>query len=161
MHKLRKLGAGAEMTTVAYKAGVLACDSAWSDDSRIIGLITKIRRFDTGALYGGSGDGDDRALLNLIYNVSDPNDLPPYDALWEIQADLNALMIFPDGRAFFIYTGPESCGAHPIDAPAAIGSGKLLAIGAMDAGKSATEAVEIACVRDCHSKGPVHSLALK
>jgi hypothetical protein len=149
------------MTTIAYKDGVLACDSAWSDDGRITGLITKIRRFDTGVLYGGAGAADDRALLNLLYQVSDPNDLPPYEKFWEIQNNLSALVVFPDGRVFLVETGDDDCGVCPVDAPAAIGSGKLLAIGAMDAGMGAIEAVEIACSRDCYSRGPVHSLKLK
>jgi hypothetical protein len=149
------------MTTIAYKDGILACDSAWSDESRIIGLINKIRRFDTGVLYGAAGHSDDRAVLNLLYKVTDPNDLPSYDTLWELQNSIHALIIFPDGRAFMVSTGEEDVGVCPVDTPIAVGSGKWLAMGAMDAGATAIEAVEIACKRDCHSKGPVHSLALK
>jgi ATP-dependent protease HslVU (ClpYQ) peptidase subunit len=149
------------VTTIAYKDGVLACDSAWSEDSRIIGLINKIRRFDTGVLYGGAGAADDRALLNLLHKVTHPNDLPPYDTIWEIQNSVTAIVVFPDGRVFEVSTGDDDCGVCPLDSPAAVGSGKWIAIGAMEAGASAVEAVEIACKRDCHSKGPVHSLALK
>lgn len=39
----------------------------------------------------------------------------------------------------------------------AIGSGRRLAIGAMAAGASAKEAVEIACRFDTHSRGPVNA----
>jgi ATP-dependent protease HslVU (ClpYQ) peptidase subunit len=149
------------MTTIAYKDGVLACDSAWSEDSRIIGLITKIKRLDTGVLYGAAGAGDDRALLTLLQKVREPDDLPSCDDLWNIHSDISALVVFPDQSVYLVYTGSEDCGVMPLGEPAAVGSGKWLAIGAMEAGKSAVDAVKIACKRDCHSKGPVHSLALK
>lgn len=149
------------MTTIAYKDGVLACDSAWSEDSRIIGLITKIKKFDTGVLYGAAGAGDDRALVAMLRNVRTPDDLPSCADLWDIHSDIAALVVFPDKSVYLVFTGQEDCGVMPLDAPTAVGSGKWVAIGAMDAGKGAVDAVKIACVRDCHSKGPVHSLALK
>lgn len=149
------------MTTIAYKDGVLACDSAWSDDNRIIGTFTKIRRFDTGVLYGAAGGGDDRDLLNLLHNVTDPNDLPSIAALWEIQGDFSALMVFSDSRVFLITTAEDDCGVCQVSTPAAVGSGKLIAYGAMDAGADAVRAVEIACARDNASCLPAHSISLK
>jgi ATP-dependent protease HslVU (ClpYQ) peptidase subunit len=149
------------MTTIAYKDGVLACDSAWSEDSRIVGSITKITRFETGVLYGSAGHGDDRALVSLLRLVRTPDDLPSVNDLWDIHQEITALVVFPDKQVYMVFTGTDDCGAFPLTPPAAIGSGKWIALGAMDAGKGAVEAVKIACNRDCHSRLPVHSLCVK
>lgn len=149
------------MTTIAYKAGILACDSAWSDDFKMVAWQNKIRRFDTGVLYGSAGAGDDRALLNLLHGIADPNFLPSYDDLAEIKADISALMVFPDGRVFLVNTGEQDPGVMEMSTPCAIGSGRQFAVGAMEAGATAIKAVEIACNRDCGSRGPIHSLKIK
>jgi ATP-dependent protease HslVU (ClpYQ) peptidase subunit len=61
--------------------------------------------------------------------------------------------IATDGRSM-------AADGQSIDPPFAIGSGMDFALGAMDAGKSPAEAVEIACRRDPHSGGEVTSLSI-
>ena len=53
------------------------------------------------------------------------------------------------------------CRIEPVyEAHYAIGSGTKLALGAMDAGRSAKRAVEIACGRDPYTAGPVVTMRL-
>lgn len=149
------------MTTIAYKDGILACDSAWSADSKMVAWQNKITRFKTGALYASCGDGDDRQLVRLLRKVKSPSKIPSTKALRKMDpSDIEALLIFKSGDVWLLWTGPTG-GAFPITPPSAIGSGRNFALGAMDAGLSAEDAVKVACQRDCHSRLPVYTESLK
>ena len=65
------------MTVIAYRDGMMAADSCWSDNHEndsCSGLIfshaPKLRRLSSGALYGGAGASDDRELVALLDNVT-------------------------------------------------------------------------------------------
>jgi hypothetical protein len=66
------------MTTICYRAGIMAGDYAWSDSevNVFFSRSNKIHRLPSGALYGGSGDVDDRALVAKLFDVVDPDNLP-------------------------------------------------------------------------------------
>ena len=161
------------MTTITYRAGVMACDSCWTNGNECVDtLTTKIRRLAGGALLGQSGGNDGRVFEKLLDKVKTPTQLPAFEQLAAIRQDFLGLLVLPKGQVFKIATvlrSPETwgedfaedLGVWPIQAPfAAAGSGAELAIGAMAAGASAREAVAIACRYDINSRLPLHSLTL-
>ena len=157
------------MTTIAYKAGVMACDSCWTDADLYDVAQTKIVRLASGALLGGSGDNDGREIEALLDKVKTARQLPTRTQLAALRSSFSGLLVLPSGAVFKVSAGYDE---KPRDADygiwpsgrkgvAAAGSGAHLAIGAMAAGKSAREAVAIACAWDIHSRLPVHALTLK
>lgn len=159
------------MTTIAYRDGQMACDSCWASDDVVDALANKITRLSGGALYAGSGQADDRSLVAMLDKVKTPAQLPSYEALMALRLDAGALLVLPKGRIYKIGTSVAApgtaefeCGLYEIPGPfAAIGSGWIIATVAMDCGKSARDAVRIACKYDLNSRPPVHvvNLALK
>lgn len=162
------------MTTIAYKDGVMACDSCWTYGGTIDVLATKISRLANGALLGQSGSNDGRYFEKLLGKVKSPASLPTHEQLREIRQDFLGLLVLPSGKIFKLSTtfitpenwncefDPDDVGLWEITGPfAAVGSGGDFAIVAMECGKSAKEAVDIACRFDPNSRGPIHSLSLK
>lgn len=147
----------------------MACDSAWTDSSGTFSTsLTKIIRLPSGALLGGAGDNDDRAVVKLLEKVKTFAQLPTSKELAATEVDYSGLIAFQSGTvAQIVINSPDknihwTAGVWPINVGgAAVGSGREIAIGAMDAGVSAKRAVEIACRRDPNSRGPVHVVTLK
>ncbi len=142
------------MTTIAYRDGVLACESRLSSDEGMIwhNKCKKIFRLNNGCLFGASGDlgpGEVlyQALQRGILNPSLPAD-----------SDILAILIDPrDGQIHFF----EDIW-NPWPEPfAAIGSGKAYAITALRLGYGAVEAVRAGIAGDCHSGGRIQTLKLK
>lgn len=156
------------MTTIAYKGGIMACDSCWTDDDLHETSQTKIVRLASGALLGGSGDNDSREIELLLDKVKTARHLPTRSLLAGLRSSFSGLLVLPNGAVFKVSAGYDekprdadfgiwACGRRGM---AAAGSGAHLAIGAMSAGKSAREAVAIACTWDINSRLPVHSMKL-
>lgn len=154
------------MTTVAYKDGVMACDSCWAYGSLQTTSATKIDRLSSGALFGQSGDLDTRGLVALLSQVKTGKQLPFRSALDEITEACLGILVLPDKSVWMVSTkcnpsGDDDVGIWPCDLHmAAVGTGSEIAIGAMAAGKTAAEAVAIACQFDINSRPPVHELSL-
>lgn len=160
------------MTTIAYKDGIMACDSAWSYDDLIDASATKITRLSSGALLGEAGENDSRHIQKIFDKIKTPASLPSRDDMLKIRMDYMGLLVFPKGRIFKICIAhasesnwdkdfKEDVGIWEVNLPfAAVGSGKALALGAMAAGKSAKEAVRIGCRFDINSRLPVHTVSL-
>jgi hypothetical protein len=153
------------MTTIAYKAGVLAGDSLWADEhGDVTTLATKVFELPNGILYGGAGEDDDRALVQLLKRVKKPEQLPPISEIRKIKQDLAALIVFPSGRVFILDASSDKNGQAGIceikEGQAAIGRGSIHALCAMDFGASAIEAVEFACKKNIHSRPPVTHVSL-
>lgn len=143
------------MSVVAYKDGILAADSkAYGGDYQPSpGIKMKIHR-----LSDGSRIGITSAILGMperyalwLENGANPSEFG------EGAPDCCVLMIKPNGDVYLAdtglyFSGPIQCESH------AIGSGAKFAIGAMAAGASAAEAVEVACRYDYHCGGPVMTL---
>jgi ATP-dependent protease HslVU (ClpYQ) peptidase subunit len=149
------------VTVIAYRDGVLAGDSGWSGGGTFFSSRTKIMRLDTGVLYGGAGDCDDRELLHLLRNVGSPARLPQPHILADVIRELSGILVFPSGDVFLIETRQ---GVTEVHAPfISIGSGEKIAHGAMLAGASAARAVEVTCGQfgDIYCKPPVHTLRLE
>lgn len=156
------------MTTIAYTNGILACDSCWNYNSTQTTSKTKIRRLASGALYGSAGDGDDRAMIALLDQIKLPARLPMPAELAAIRTDVTAILVLPRGRVFMVLaealdlieTNFKGAVWEANRGFAAVGSGADVALGAMRAGKTAKEAVHIACEFDINSRPPVHVLEL-
>lgn len=147
------------MTTIAWRAGILAGDSATTEHGTIISLAPKVHKLKSGAIVGYAGDADSRALHRLLEKTNKPNELPSVAKLRELKQDHAAIIAFPNGKVFAIDVGNDKgdyCGVCEIVAPYyAIGSGGLVAMAAMAAGATAMKAVSIACDLDVHTRAPI------
>jgi ATP-dependent protease HslVU (ClpYQ) peptidase subunit len=158
------------MTTIAYKDGIMACDSKCTDDyGAFLTRTHKIYRLANGALLGTAGDADARELMELL-GKSTVKRLPSRKELADTKCRFDGIMAFQNGRVFgvTIYQndmGSETEWAGQIveieERMAAVGSGYQFALGAMSAGRSAAEAVTVACRYDSYSQGPVKEVAVK
>src|SRR4051812_32986582 len=117
------------MTCIAYRDGVLACDSARTNSDGVAYRQTKIHRLPSGALCGFAGSGDGRAIMRLVGKVTRMADMPSRAALAEIPDDLEMLLILPNTQLFLIVPGKENAEVERINRPkfASIGSGATLA----------------------------------
>lgn len=162
------------MTTIAFDGKTLASDSCWTGvDYTIDTLTSKIERLPSGALLGLAGQNDGRAVRALFEKVKTPAQLPSYDAIMAVRASTLGLIVLPKGRVYKVsttITSPDNweegsmgdVGLWEINgAFTAVGSGGCLAMLAMECGKSAREAVRMACKYDPNSRGPVHAIDLK
>lgn len=150
------------MTTVAYKGGVMACDSAYTYNDRIISKMTKIRRTAGGCLFGSAGGGDSRELEILVDCIERPEQLPTAEEL-RLNSDQEGLLVFPSGRMFLLLVcqgDTDEPGIVEIEGfdGFAVGSGGALARAAMLAGASAAQALVVAIELDINSHNPVHTL---
>lgn len=144
------------MTTVAYKNGVMAADTMMSRGNEFAMGAVKI--FKTGRfLVGVSGAyANMEAFRNFLTEhedeVRDAGDLCRY---WDDAPDYGgfcALLVDAQGR---IWTAVD---APPVLVPAsfdAIGSGGPYAMGAMQVGASAQDAVRAARKLDVHTGGNI------
>lgn len=163
------------MTTIAYRAGQMSCDSAWTHGETIDVLANKIFRLSGGALLGQAGQNDPRPIIALFDRVKSPNQLPSYEAICAVRASSVSLLVLPKGRIYKVATtlvsqenwtedfethNGDGIGIWELFNFAACGSGTDLALAAMSAGASARDAVTIACKYDIHSRPPVHTVQL-
>jgi len=160
------------MTTIAYKDGIMACDSCWSDNEAVDTQQTKVRRLSSGALLGSAGDNDSRQIERLFDKVKTPTGLPDKAAILALRVSYSGIIVLPRGRVYKIGAThvseahwdsemDEDIGVWEINAAfVACGSGKEFALGAMAAGKSAHEAVKIACRFDINSRTPTYAYHL-
>jgi hypothetical protein len=163
------------MTCIAWRAGVMACDSCWTHGDTHVASLIKIKRLSSGALLGQAGDNDCRAMEELLDKIKDPRKLPSKVELCATKDDFCGLLALPgNGGVWVIASSPvdeagwpvadsydqrEEVGIWPattMGGYAAVGSGSDVALAAMDAGATARLAVEIACRRNIHCRPPVH-----
>jgi ATP-dependent protease HslVU (ClpYQ) peptidase subunit len=158
------------MTTIALKDGVMACDSKCTDEfGAFMTRTQKIYRLPNGALLGTAGDADARELMDVLGKAT-PKRLPTRGELSETHCGFSGILAFQNGQVFGVHVymldkGSDAEWAAQIveieERMTAVGSGQQFAIGAMAAGRSASEAVEIACRFDSYSQGPVKEVAVK
>ncbi len=156
------------MTIVAYRDGIMAGDRCWSSEGLLVSSATKVRRLN-GKLYGGAGDSDDRALVELLLPVQLPAELPTRAQLVALNISVSALLVFSfeahicmRPRIFVVDAGkPDETGIYEVQMPfIAVGSGREVAMGAMAAGADAKRAAEIACELVTSCRPPVDTLGL-
>lgn len=147
------------MTTIVYRAGVLAADTrAYSGSSRPIGQKRKI-----GAAIFSDG-------VTHYYGISTPHPglaeeirnwmVHEKDAHFEPSArEFEMLEITSEGEVFFYLNSLIPAG--PITADYyAIGSGAEYALGALRMGASALEAVEVAAENDPYTGHPLMTVTI-
>jgi len=76
----------------------------------------------------------------------------------ELDGNFYGVVLYPSGE-LYLYEGRTDV-SMPVKQPFSTGSGSVYAVGAMDAGASAEEAVNIACYRDPYSGGDVQVMSL-
>lgn len=139
------------MTTVAYKAGVLAADSLVTSNGVRDGAARKIAKH-KGMLLGGAGCWSTVTKFMDWVRAGAQGECPI-----ETGGEANGFVVMPDGR-FIMWSGR---GPTTTESPYfAFGSGREFALGAMAAGASAEEAVRVAIELDVYSGGPVTTLRL-
>jgi hypothetical protein len=138
------------VTTIAYRDGVLAADTLCTANGLRDDYATKIWRHGK-VLIGGAGS---RALCLkfrdwVVGGMED--DCPIQD-----NDDANGILVTPVGVVCWSASGP-----WPVSSPFyALGSGYQVAMGAMQVGATAEQAVEAALRWDTGSGGEVHTLSL-
>ncbi len=141
------------MTTIAYRDGVMAADTALTQYSLYEGKFTKITRLNRWdgieIIVGVAGTPAHQIAFCSFLETGALSDRPDLDK----DAHFNAIAVDPAGN---VELYDQHLIAVPIDeAFHAFGSGKELAIGAMATGMSAEDAVRIACQYDIYSSEPV------
>lgn len=139
------------MTIVAYRAGIMAADTAsWSGDM-VSAYVRKIVRSPTGVLIGACGEtADCRALLQWAEEGAHLAKCPKkISAQALIVAGDQAVHMCDNGKIYDVH-GEFF----------AIGSGEDFALGAMAAGASAEEAVRLCFGRVAHVGGDVDVMRL-
>lgn len=146
------------MTTVAFKEGSMASDSRYTD---AVGITRgpKIFRTKTGkkeVLIGICGDAY-AAMMFVDYYGSGDKEL--HKVLVDMTDDNFEVLIW-DGKKLWIAN--RYCRPLELEEPYyAIGSGAQHAITALDCGKSATQAVQMAAKRDSSTGGRTVTMRLK
>jgi ATP-dependent protease HslVU (ClpYQ) peptidase subunit len=137
------------VTSIAWDGSTLAADSQITVGSTKY-QGTKIFRLSDGSLFGGAGDG---STVNRARDYLDGKrkTRPKMDGAVFIR-------IMPD-KEIRLYAGTWDYEVLS-DRFVAVGSGADFALGAMECGKGAVQAIEIACRRDAASGLPVESLSL-
>lgn len=141
------------MTTIATDGKWVVADGLAIDpgDMIVAREREKLARVPAG-IVGATGDSDDIAAWKEWMRCEQAGDCP-------VQNDrFSGVLVKPDGQ---IFTCGKSGRLIRIEAPFAIGSGGGYAVAAMIAGKSALEAVQIACRLDPFSGGHLTSLAVQ
>jgi hypothetical protein len=135
------------MTTAAWDGRTLAADTL-GVQSNLKRKTSKVFRLKDGNLFAGCGEYDD--VLSAREWLENGGSKPTLK-------DFSGLLVTPEG----CFRVEHSLLRQPIAEPfTAIGSGRDFAIAAMYLGKSAVEAVDIACLYDAWTAGPIESMTL-
>lgn len=137
------------MTAIAYRDGVMASDSLAECQNIVMGSVAKIVRRADGALAGAAGL--EMVCAEFMRRFADGAD-EGFSPELKDESDFSAVVVTPDRRIWQV-----NCrGRFQISAPFYVeGSAYQLMIGAMAAGASAEEAVEIAIKYDTRCGGPI------
>lgn len=146
------------MTTIAYRAGIMASDSgSWAGDASH-GWARKLVKGADGTLYGVAGDAAqaDGFLKWVSAGRLDPAPVIDRQGTDGCDSSIIILAVTPGGPIRLITARGEEC--YP-DAPYyAIGSGAATAFGALFMGATAEQAIEAAKEHGSGAFGRVQSL---
>lgn len=138
------------MTTIAYAKGVVAADTRATDASGFIypGRVTKIVRLSDGSVFCWCGVTE--AMFEAL-SVFDQG----HEPTWRRKSG-TALLLRREGRKVLAFENEGSLW-QPKESITyyAIGSGSPYAYGALESGKSARRAVEIAMKFDASTGGDI------
>jgi len=139
------------MTTIAYDGTTLAVDSLVTFGSLAFGTGKKLFKLKDGGFVAFSGN---MSLVPEVLSWLQGGDKPVPGE----DEDVNGLMIDKKGVAWEFGTDLR---LFPACIPWAGGSGYCVALTAMRCGKTAVQAVEVACEMDIRTRGPIQSVKLK
>lgn len=159
------------MTTIIYHNGQLASDSLITERDSRIGHTKKIHPFPGGYL-AVAGYADVRPFIALFDEVDDPDNMPDHAELKAVINRYSAIVVFekPHNRVFLVDAGfdeddpkDRNVGVFEIaddGTPIVVGSGGPWAQGALRAGASIGEAIDIASEFDTATGGPVQEVTV-
>lgn len=145
------------MTTIAYKDGIVATDSYMTQGGQVYDNECVKRHIVDNCwfFFAGTITNKDLVIESYFNEFCLPEDVDACNSLdclvWDRRPEVNTVREFgfnPDGKIWLFETDGR---------PMAIGSGNQFAIGAMDMGASAKQAVKIAIERDCFSGGKIRT----
>jgi ATP-dependent protease HslVU (ClpYQ) peptidase subunit len=139
------------VTTIATDGHWMAGDGQAEAGGTVLATSRcKVVRLSDGSLFGSAGRSiDGAAVAKWLVERGKP---PKVEVGW------CALRVYPGGRVEYLTQDLEPVS---IDLPAAIGSGMDLALGAMLAGATPKEAIEIAAQRDMRTGGAITVLSIR
>lgn len=140
------------MTTIAYDGKTICTDSQVSSRDVRFGTTTKLWKLESGALFAVAGD------IALGYAVMLWLDQKAEKPTSTDDEQVAGILIETDGSAWE-YSG-KAIRRFPACVPWATGSGEVIAMTAMRCGKTAREAVELACEMDANTSGPVQTAVI-
>lgn len=137
------------MTTIVYRDGVLAADSLGTANGLRVGYAKKIRKIGNVLAASCGSVALCEKFFDWVRSGLKGND--PFCGIDEG----NGLVVTPEGHVICFGKNGPSRYAWPYFA---MGSGEPVAVGALEMGASATEAVAAAIRVDVHSGGVIHSI---
>lgn len=151
------------MTTIAYRSGIIAADSreTWESDAggASIGSCEKLFRKRVGRreIIIGTAGGSYLGMVFVDWYDGTPKEPPIILRDAHLEEDFDVLIL--DRGA--VYTANHLCRPIEVTDPfIAIGSGRKAALAAMHCGRSAREAVAIACRVDPFTALPIKTMAM-
>lgn len=141
------------MTTIATDGKTMAADTLINGSGVKHGHVTKLYQAENGDIIGVAGSAF-RILPFIEWYNGDrktPFEADPENFEALVLTTHGTIHAFNHAGDYIIESGPN----------AAAGSGSAVALGALDAGASPQEAVEIACRRDLYTGGNITVLSPK
>ena len=153
------------MTVIAYKNGVLAADTKAVTEDGLVVKSKKLEKLSNGTILGTAGSADCREIVTILGKAS-LSKMPLKSKLRSTETTFRGIWVFPTGEVFKVSVEFEDnkwdAEILPIlEKQAAVGTGGAYALGAMLAGKSALEAVKIACKLDNNCGLPAESITIQ
>ena len=137
------------MTTVAYRNGVLAADSRLNWDDAYATSMTKLTKLPDGSWLSTAGAMQDGERLRKWYEKG------AVASRYPKKMSIQGLLLAPDGSVWMFDDDGRIRVEENSDHFVAIGSGAPAALGAMQMGAGAVQAVEIAAKIDLATGLPV------
>jgi ATP-dependent protease HslVU (ClpYQ) peptidase subunit len=132
------------MTTIAIDYNSIASDSQATGDHILLGEVQKIYQVEEGTSKGiWAFAGHALNIMTIANIITSGRPLDNVDP--ESLDDVTAVWITPEGKTFLL---EDSLNMMEVDVPFAIGSGATFAMGALLAGSSSTDAIQIASSLD-------------
>lgn len=149
------------MTCVTFRNGIMASDGRVTDDSDIFSnKCQKIFRLKDSSLLGLAGDAATQEIVDLF----NKRDFPTVKKLKALEIDFTGIFVKPDGSIQLVEVSrPKeedkssqwTAIVFEIKEPfIAIGSGSKYALGAMERGATAEQAVKVSIKFDSSCGGP-------
>lgn len=143
------------MTTIATDGKIVCCDSRRASGHEIIDNSTKKLLVRSNMVFGCTGDfGPFRAAIDWYIGGAQPQFFPREGK----EPDCNLHVFRPDGIWRFSAAQPYG---DQYAYPNAFGSGSSYALGALYAGASPREAIEVASTLDAFTGGPIQTIDLR